>query len=108
MIQHQTRATGKYREIADLTENERHRLLASERRRILTTILSACSPPIDLETLAKKIAERDVAVGTVDDDTVDRMMAILHHKHLPMLADMGLLETDPETNQIEFAEDWSY
>jgi len=39
---------------------------------------------------------------------VDRMMTVLHHKHLPMLADMGLLETDPETNQIEFAEDWSY
>ena len=108
MRHHQTQPTGEFREIADLTETERYQLLASERRRILTTILSAQSPPVDLETLAKKIAERDIAVETVDDDTVDQMMTILHHKHLPMMADMGILETDPETKQIDFAEGWSY
>jgi hypothetical protein len=108
MIQQQTRPTGEYREIADLTETERHRLLTSERRRILITILSTHTPPVDLETLAEKIVDRDVAIESVDDGIVNRMMTVLRHKHLPMLSDMEILEFDPEANQIEFAKNWSY
>lgn len=108
MKQRQSHATGEFREVADLTETERHRLLASERRRILISILSAHSPPVDLETLAEKIAQRDVIVDTVDDDTVNRIMVVLRHKHLPMLVDMEIVAFDQEANQIEFAENWSY
>lgn len=108
MIQQQSRPTGEYREIADLTETERHRLLASERRRILVTILSTHTPPADLETLAEKIVDRDVAIESVDDGVVDRMMTVLRHKHLPILSDMGLIEFDADANQIEFAKNWSY
>ncbi|MFW6435407.1 MAG: DUF7344 domain-containing protein [Halovenus sp.] len=108
MTQQQSRPTGSYREIADLTETERHRLLASERRRILTTILSTNTPPVDLETLAEQIVDRDVAIESADDAVVDRMTTVLRHKHLPVLSDMGLIEFDADTNQVEFAGDWSY
>lgn len=108
MTQSQTHERVAYREIADLSVSERHRLLAAERRRILLTILSSHSPPIHLETLAKKVAERDTSVDTVDSGIVDGMKKRLHHTHLPMMADMGILETTSETNQIEFAESWTY
>ncbi|WP_431358868.1 DUF7344 domain-containing protein [Halovenus amylolytica] len=102
MTPYQNHATGKYRRLADLTETERHRLLAAERRRILITILSSSSSPIQMETLAKKIAERETSTTTVDESIVDRMMVSLHHTHLPMMANMGIIGSNPETNQIEF------
>jgi len=108
MIQHQSRPTGEYREIVDLTETERHRLFASERRRILTTILSTHTPPVDLETLAEKIVDRDIAIESADVGVVDRMTTVLRHKHLPILSDMEIIEFDADTNQIEFAKNWSY
>jgi predicted transcriptional regulator len=108
MTHHQNHATGEYREIADLTETERHRLLAPERRRILITILSASSSPMQIETLAEKVAKREGDLSTVDEATLARTMGILHHTHLPMMTEMGIVEPNPETNQIEFADTWSY
>jgi len=108
MNQTKNHAKTEYREIADLTEAERHRLLTAERRRILLTILSTHSPPMQFDTVAEKIADQDSDVETVDREFVERIKAILHHTHFPMMADMGMLEYDSETNRIDFAESWSY
>jgi hypothetical protein len=104
MIDHKTDRRGEYREIADLTATERHRLLASEQRRTLTTVLPAHSSPVDLGTLAEEIADRD-AVGTA---SVEQIKQSLHHKHLPMLADMDTIAFDAKSGRIEFSENWSY
>jgi hypothetical protein len=108
MTPHQDHATGEYQKLTDLTETERHRLLAAERRRILVTVLSSSSSPIPMETLARKVAKREADLTTVDEVTVDRMKEILYHTHLPMMTNLGLVESNPETNNIEFAENLSY
>ena len=36
------------------------------------------------------------------------MTTVLRHKHLSILADMEIIELDADTNQIEFAKNWSY
>lgn len=61
-----------------------------------------------METLARKVLKREADLTAVDEATVDQMMAILHHTHLPMMTNMGLVESNPDTNQIDFAENWSY
>lgn len=108
MIQYKNQVREKYRELSELTENERHRLLAAERRRILLTILSTSSPPMALQTLARKLAERDTTVSDVNDNIVDQMETILNRTHIPMMADMGIVESKPETNELDFAKSWSY
>ena len=98
MTQYQTYSKGGYRGIADLTETERHRLLATERRRILISILSASLSPMGMETLARRVVKREA----------DRMKGLLHHTAIPMMKDLGIIEVNPETSQLKFADNWSY
>jgi hypothetical protein len=108
MIQPQTQETAEYRDAVELAETKRHRLLAAGRRRIILTILPNQSPPIHLQTLAEKVAKRESDGETVEEDTSKRVMETLHHTHLPMMEDLGLLRYDSETNHVEFAESWAY
>lgn len=85
---------------AELTETERHRLLASERRRRILTVLSGRTSPITCAELASKLARM---TGTAASDPADiRPIRIsLHHSHLPAMDDFGVIDYDPSTNTVD-------
>lgn len=96
-----TTTNGTQRGIAGLTESQRYRLLASGRRRTLLAVLADGSGPVGVEDLAPVVAEReDDAAGTRGDGEQSVRIA-LHHVHLPMLDDAGLVDYDPESHQVD-------
>lgn len=74
----------------DLSRSERYRLLASERRRDAISELAGASAPVELEDLAAHLANGDEAETRIE----------LHHVHLPMMAEMGILEYDHERTRV--------
>lgn len=86
------------------TESHRHRLLASTQRRLAIDVLADRSEPIGVTELAASIASRtdETAGGAA---TEERRTAVrLHHCHLPMLDDAGLLDYDPTTGRVDPSE----
>lgn len=84
----------------ELSESDRHRLLADRRRRVLLDVLADRDGPVELTDLAATVAARE-------DGTDDERVAIdLHHHHLPLLDDLGVVVYDPARNRI-LAVDWS-
>lgn len=84
-----------------IPDSEYHRLLSSERRRLLLDVLDEQSTVVDLETAAEALAEREAGDGKVASDSIDEIAITLHHTHLPMLADAGVLEYDTASHVIE-------
>lgn len=90
-------SNGTLRGIEGLTERERHRLLASARRRAVLTVLAGTDGEIDLDELAPAVAAREEEAG---DGPAD-VRVTLHHVHLPMLADAGVLDYDHESCRVD-------
>lgn len=84
----------------ELSESDRHRLLASERRRVVLDVLANRSPPVDLEDLAGAVAAREADEGR-DGSDAGRVAIMLHHRHLPILTEIGVLEYEPSSRRIE-------
>lgn len=85
----------------ELTESERYRMLANEHRRLTLELLLDNQAPIGLKELAKAVvAKYDEGEGPGQED-VNRVMVALHHKHLPMMAELGTIRYDPSANCIE-------
>ncbi|WP_175424168.1 hypothetical protein [Haladaptatus sp. W1] len=87
--------------LATLDESDRHRLLVSERRRVLLEALSDYTPPVDLEEMARAVAAREDSLYQDKHENVDEVSITLHHIHLPMMADFGVLDYDPDSNRIK-------
>lgn len=87
-------------EVARLPESERHRLLASEPRRRTLDVLLGRTSPIELEELAASVAAR----GT-ESDAAEHLALRLHHVHLPMMDEAGIIDYAPEANRIESGPD---
>lgn len=85
---------------ATLTEHDRHQLLESERRRLAFHILGNHSGAIDLEELATEVARREDGVDHADEDAVERIACALHHCHLPMMGETGVLTYHPEDHRV--------
>ncbi|MFC7028411.1 hypothetical protein ACFQJ5_13970 [Halomicroarcula sp. GCM10025324] len=85
----------------ELSESERHRLLASERRCVTLVVLAERAPPVGLSDLAEAIAANDERVGGVDPDLVKSISIELHHRHLPKLDHLNLVDYVPETHRVE-------
>lgn len=83
-----------------LTTSERHELLASERRRVTLEVLADRAAPVDLREIAREVAAREVGVDGSEEAT-KRVALTLHHTHLPKMADLGVLEYDPDLNRVE-------
>lgn len=81
-----------------LSEDERHRVLAAERRRVLLDVLAEREPPVHVEELAAAVADREEAV--VDQEAVQEVAVGLHHVHLPTLGACGVVDYDPDTNVV--------
>ncbi|MFC6718043.1 hypothetical protein ACFQGT_10430 [Natrialbaceae archaeon GCM10025810] len=85
----------------DLLESDRHRILAGERRGMALDVLAGQEPPIELAELAAGIAARENGADAVDEEIVARVACSLHHVHLPLLSDCGLIEYATDANRIE-------
>ena len=86
--------------VEDLHLDDRHRVLASERRRMVLDILEGNEGPVELEELARGVAAREDGIESVDHETVSRVGLSLHHQHLPIIAETGVFEYDPEATRI--------
>lgn len=80
-----------------LSESERHRVLSAKCRRVLLEELEDGSKPVSVETMAAKLAKR--ANQSVPDDP-DELLIELHHRHLPVLDDVDLIDYDPSACEI--------
>ena len=91
--------SGDYPALRGLTQSEQHRLLADARRQLVLDVLSDDTASIGLEELAMEILEREETQGA-DYEGVCRVQIDLHHKHLPLMDDLGVLDYDPATHLI--------
>ncbi|WP_436925993.1 DUF7344 domain-containing protein [Halosimplex amylolyticum] len=86
---------------AGLNTEARYDLLADGRRRLALAELAERSAPVALEDLATAVAARETEAPSPSVDVVERVAVSLHHAHLPRAADLGVVDYDPETKQIE-------
>ncbi len=84
-----------------LAESELHRLLSSERRRILLNVLEERPAPMDLMELAWAISKRENGAGSEPTADVEQVVITLHHHHLPVLSEAGIVEYQPASKKIE-------
>lgn len=87
--------------ITDLPADERQSLLAVERRWLALDILMGKTTPVGLEELAAGIAAREDGSDAADEGTIERVAITLHHTHLPRMAEVGVLDYDPESRRID-------
>ena len=89
-----------------IDESEYHRLLSAERRRAALEIFDEWGAPYELEELAAAIVslEADADSEKIADEPdvahVEEAAVMLHHVHLPMMSDMGVISYDEGTNRI--------
>ena len=83
-----------------LSESDRHRLLASDRRRIGLEVLSEYRSPVGIEELATEIGKREADSGSVTEDAVERIAVDLHHVHLPLMAELGVVDYDLDSKHV--------
>jgi hypothetical protein len=89
-----------YDRTAALNERRTCTVFASKRRRILLDVLDGETTPLDLDELASTIAERETCFDERAEKSTEQVSTSLHHVHLPMLDDFGVLDYHPETNRI--------
>lgn len=82
------------------SERDRYRLLADERRRVVADVLAEESSAVTLGELTAAVEARETGgTGSVD---AERALEIqLHHVHLPLLDEAGVLDYDPDANRVE-------
>lgn len=85
---------------AELSERERCRLLADERRRVLVGVLAEQSSPVTLSEVATTLGAR-LKRRHGETDAHRTLEVRLHHVHLPLLADVGVVDYDPAENRVE-------
>ncbi|MDS0259343.1 hypothetical protein NDI56_08060 [Haloarcula sp. S1CR25-12] len=85
--------------ITGLSETEQYRLLSVERRRLVLDILEG-QTATTLDRLASAVVRREPGLDPADVSATQRVRVSLHHKHLPLMAELGVLEYDDEANRI--------
>lgn len=70
------------------------------RRDVVDCCVSAPGPIVEVDELADHVTRAREAAG----ESVDReqLLAEFHHRHLPMMAERGLLEFDPRSGQLRY------
>ena len=87
-------------DLPTLTTSERHRLLSAERRRATLRVLEERSLPIGLDVLADAVLERERGVDSPGPASAEAVRITLHHKHLPLMTDLGVIDFDPDAQQV--------
>lgn len=100
MSAHSEKPTGELLTATGLSESERHRVLADERRRAALDALAEMGTPTTVEELTCAVAAR---VARDTDGTPDRrtVLLTLHHAHLPLLDQVGIVDYDRSTTDVE-------
>ena len=77
-------------------------LADSDRRQLLRVLEERAPDAVTLEELATSLASRrtESSDGPVADEARDRLLASLHHVHLPKLEHAGLVEPVPERDAV--------
>ncbi|TYL36234.1 hypothetical protein CV102_23415 [Natronococcus pandeyae] len=80
-------------------------VLANEHRRHVIRSLCEHETPISIAELAREVAVRKYEANSpeIPDEEMKRARVLLHHSHLPKLADAGLVTYDPERNLVDTA-----
>lgn len=93
--------------LSECPATERHRILASDRRRVVLDVLETRCGPLDLDEVAALVAAEEHDFGNPTDETVERTAVSLHHVHLPKLEAAGVVRYDADLHQITPNEDYS-
>lgn len=101
MSQTHTDLTAEHPSVTALSETDRHRVLAADRRRLALTVLAERSLSIDLSELAAEIAAREPGIDATDTEAIERVAITLHHNHLPTLEEKGVVHYDLRSQRIE-------
>lgn len=80
---------------------EPYDLLSDEQRRRVLSALGGVSTPADIETVARSLVTAQGESDGAADDRIDHLEVALHHRHLPKLADAGLVDYDPDEHRVE-------
>ena len=81
--------------------------LADSRRRYVLHRLDESDPPLALPDLAAEIAARENG-APIDDlpaEVVEAVYVSLYHAHVPKLADLNVVEYDPDRELVSLAEE---
>ena len=92
-----SRPTGR----GPITDAEFHELRSSDRRRALLEVLAEEPRPVDLRTIAAAVSGRESGIDSADPDSIDQVALTLHHVHLPLLADIDVVDYDAAANSVE-------
>lgn len=101
MSQNITGPTTEHPSVATLTESERYRVLEAERRRLVLAILAEQMTSVGLLELATEIVAREAGNDTTDEEAIERVAITLHHTHLPILDEKGVVDYDLRSQRIE-------
>jgi hypothetical protein len=77
-----------------------YKLLADHQRRILLQYLRDTEAPIPISALVAELAQRDERV--LPDESTNTEI-VMHHIHLPKLADAGVIEYDQSAQQAIYS-----
>jgi hypothetical protein len=89
----------------DLEPTERHRLLADDLRRAFVEMLAASrmrTRHLSLGELASDLDRFEAANRAIEHDR-QRLLTRLHHVHLPLLDQAGVLEYDPASKEVDLS-----
>lgn len=84
----------------ELSLSDAYRLLSAQRRRLALEALESRDLPVSLEDLATGIARREAPIDGMPPEPTERVAVDLHHCHLPMLADVDVVDYDAATGQV--------
>lgn len=84
-----------------LTDSEYYELLAAEKRRTALDILERSTLPVELMDLAAAVAKLETDEEVVDKRTIERFGETLHHRHLPKMDNLGIIEYDSVAHRVK-------
>lgn len=95
--------------ISELDETTRNRLLADDQRRFVIESLRTARSGVDttLDEIASHLDRAAQRAGSEHAESRRDLRCRLHHVHLPMLADAGMLDYDPETKRVCLGATWA-
>lgn len=87
------------REITGRERDELFEALTDRQRRRVLEVVRTAGRPLSLTALAEELALR--SDGEATDERTERLRVTLYHRHLPKLADTGLVAFDVEGKTVD-------